>query len=224
MSHGNHILCLWGLCTHQQVELIEVTMDQTQLSQASHHAHALLIDAPGVAQLTYLPHIHTTVHNIMPECIKICTKTDPGFPNSRNCHTPTQTSTTLHQTDPGLPSLRTCHTLTQNTTALNQHVSKFAKQQTLGCPTLAPATHPQNNPHPHNTPQHSKNYTKMHHNKPLDSPACTPACHTPTENLKNNYSKGPQLAKRALKDTDQGVGAAGTEEMSSQVTTHSQGR
>lgn len=40
--------------THQKVELVEVTVHQAQLCQASHHAHALLVDLPWIAQLAYL--------------------------------------------------------------------------------------------------------------------------------------------------------------------------
>lgn len=41
--------------TDQQVEFIEVTMHQAELSQACHHAHALPVDLPWIPQLTHLP-------------------------------------------------------------------------------------------------------------------------------------------------------------------------
>jgi len=40
--------------THQKIEFIEVTVNKAQLCQASHHAHALLVDLSWIPQLSHL--------------------------------------------------------------------------------------------------------------------------------------------------------------------------
>lgn len=46
--------------THQEIELIEIAVHQTQLSQACHHVHALPVNLSRVPQLSHLPHTNTT--------------------------------------------------------------------------------------------------------------------------------------------------------------------